>query len=789
MLHYILKLAFRTLKRNKITFFINLIGLSTGLASSILILLWVQNELSYDRFHENFKTIYRITSEVRAEKGISSAYPLAGAISEEIPQVKSAVRIRSTSGSETLFQVGNHKFDETSVLFADSNFFKVFTFPLVKGSPETALIRPDGLVLTERMAVKYFGSENPMGKEIHVDDDHLFTVAGVIENVPGNSHLQFDILLPMSYRARTDETIIKNLWDNFDFYTYVELDPTFSDGDIVAIQSKMDAIFKKNTSSFEAAFELQRLDRIHLYSKFRYDVVGQGSIRYVQIFSIATAFILCLACINFMNLATAISVRRSKEVGMRKAVGAERSSLMYQFMAETILITFFAMILAMVFVVFMLPTFNEVSGENLVISFDNHFLLAGLLIMVIITSLASGLYPAYFLSSLQAVTALKGRASGIKKSGILFRNVLVVLQFVVSIVMMACTIIIYDQLHFIENRKLGYDKENLLYIPLKGDLTENVRVLRAALNNAANLNNYSVVSELPTDLEAATRGVIWEGKDPEVWLPFSIMGVDENSYDIFKMKLVSGRSFSKEFKGDTINYVVNEKALQTMGIDLDSAVGQPLAVFGVQGSIIGVVEDFNFKPVHQAVDPIILRINPRYGYAVVRTQPARVVESIAELEKIWGQLNPSYHFEYGFVDQDLEKLYQLEYRMGTLFNAFAILAICISCLGLSGLAVFTSEQRTKEIGIRKALGATVLSILALLSKDFVRLMIVAFVIATPIAWYGMNQWLEAYEYRVAMEWWTFLVAGGAALFIAVFVVSCQSLKSALMSPVNSLRVE
>jgi len=294
---------------------------------------------------------------------------------------------------------------------------------------------------------------------------------------------------------------------------------------------------------------------------------------------------------------------------------------------------------------------------------------------------------------------------------------------------------------------------------------------------------------LPIDLGSGTRGVVWEGKDPEVWQSFSIMGVDEHSYDIFKMKLLSGRSFSADFKGDTVNYVVNEMALLTMGIGMDSAVGQALAVFGVQGSIIGVVEDFNFKPVHQVVEPIILRINPRYGYAVVRTQPGHVAESIAELEKIWRKLNPSYHFEYGFVDQDLEKLYQSEYRMGTMFNAFAILAIFISCLGLSGLAIFTSQQRTKEIGIRKTFGASVSSILALLSGDFVRLIVVAFIIATPLAWYGMSQWLEAYAYRVEIEWWTFVIAGGVTLFIAVFVVRFQSLKAALMSPVKSLRVD
>ncbi|MBA4055796.1 MAG: ABC transporter permease, partial [Marivirga sp.] len=612
--HYIFKLAFRALKKNKISFFINLIGLATGLASSILILLWVQNELSYDRFHENFKNIYRVTSEIRAEKGVPTAYPLAAAMAAEIPQVKGVVRLRSTANNETLFQVGDQKFDETAVLFADSNFFKVFTFSMIKGSPETSLVRPDGLVLTERMGIKYFGSENPMGKEIRVGGD-IFTVAGVIKDIPDNSHLQFDILLPMSFRARTDDAIKENSWDNFDFTTYVQLAPELSEKEVVEVQRKMDAIFKRNTSSFKATFELQPLDKIHLYSKFAGDIDGQGNIQYVQIFSIAAVFILCVACINFMNLATAVSARRSKEIGMRKVVGAQRSGLMSQFMAESFLVTLIAMALAIVFVVLMLPTFNEVSGKNLKISSDNYFLFAALLIIFIITSVASGMYPAYYLSSFQAVTALKGSVSRVKNGNILFRNVLVVVQFVVSIGLIASTIIIYNQLYFIQNRSLGYDKENLLYIPLKGDLSKNVRVLRAELESTTDLHNYSIVTELPIDLGSGTVGVIWEGKDPDVWLPFSIMGVDEHSYDIFKMKLLSGRSFAAGFRGDSNNFVVNEKALQIIGIGLDSAVGQPLAVLGIQGSIIGVVENFNFKSVHQAVEPLILRINPRYGYA------------------------------------------------------------------------------------------------------------------------------------------------------------------------------
>lgn len=476
-------------------------------------------------------------------------------------------------------------------------------------------------------------------------------------------------------------------------------------------------------------------------------------------------------------------------MGIRKVVGVQRSGLVSQFMVESFLVTLIAMILAMVFVVLMLPAFNEVSGKNLMISFDNYLLFASLVIIFIVTSLASGTYPAYFLSSVNTVAALKGGVSRIKDRNICFRNVLVVVQFVVSIGLIASTIIIYDQLHFIQNRNLGYDKENLLYVPLKGDLSQNVHVLRTELESTPDLHDYSIVTELPIDLGSGTIGVIWEGKDPDVWLPFSIMGVDEHSRDIFKMKLLSGRSFGADFRRDSNNFIVNEKALQTMGISLDSAVGEPLAVLGIHGSIIGVVENFNFKSVHQAVEPLILRSNLKHGYAVVRTRPGRVVESITELEKLWNKLNPSYHFEFGFIDQDLEKLYQSEYRMGTLFKVFAILAILISCLGLSGLAIFTSEQRTREIGIRKALGASVLGILALLSSDYVRLVMVAFVISTPLAWYGMSRWLEVYAYRVDMEWWTFMAAGIAAFLLAVFVVSFQSLRTALMSPVKSLRAE
>ena len=789
ILHNLLVIC-RSFKRHKSSLFINLVGLSTGLACSILILLWLENEISYDRFHSHADNIYRLTSEIRGESTALSSYPLATALSGR-PEVKSTVRLRPGFGAIALFDVGGRKFEEKEIFYAEPSFFQIFSFPLIEGNKATALVRPDGIVISRRIAQKYFGNEIAIGKTIRLNNTNDVTITGVLQDIPTTSHLQFDFLLPMSAREKTDETIINNLWDNFNFYTYVLLNDRVDDSppSLEAMAQGLNRIFKTKTSSFEAFFELQPLIRIHLYSDLNDDVDGHGSIQYVRIFSIAAIFILLVACANFMNLATARSSRKAKEVGVRKVIGADRSGLVRQFFMESFLITFVALLLSLVLVAVVLPAFNELSGKHLEIGVNPGIHAMSAVFIFLVTGLISGAYPAFFLSKFNPVQALQGKVLKNSKSSISFRNALVVFQFVISIGLFISTAFIYNQLHFIQKMNLGYDKENILYLSLKGEMNTNHGQLEQMLEDNPGFLNYSFVSELPTHLERATVGVSWQGKDSGSLPKFSIMEVDQNFLDAFKIQLLSGRNYFKDLRSDSTSYMVNEKALTLMGFNEASAIGQHLRVFGKDGTIIGILKDFNFKPIKQAIEPMVLRVNTRPAFVAIRIEPGTTTQAIASLKDIWRRLGSSYDFEYGFMDEDLAKLYVVEERMSVLFNSFASMAIFISFLGLSGLVAFVSEQRMKEIGIRKVLGATVISVLTLLAKDFVKLIFIAFTIAAPLAWYGMHEWLNEFAYRIDMDWLVFLVAGGFAMFIVVCTTSFQSAKTVFMNPVKSLRSE
>jgi len=790
------KTALRSLLHNRLFTILNILGLATGLACSILIMLWVINEWSYDRFNRNADRTYRIVATVLGETYPLTGAPLGEATKTQIPGIKYAARLRPNYGKSSVFTIGDRHFEEKGAYYADPDILKVFTFPLVSGDPSTALVRPDGLLLTQRMARRFFGDENAMGKTIRMGDNASFTVTGILKDLPSTSHLQFDILLPMSFDAHTDEDIIQSHWDNLNFYTYIVFeDHTPTSASLAAIEQRIAAINKKGEPTFDAAFQLQPLKRIHLYSKhILYDVKGQGDITYVRLFSIVAVFILLVACINFMNLATARSARRAKEVGVRKVIGASRSQLVGQFLSESLLITFVSLLLAGILVVIALPEFNRMLGKDLTVDLHDGWLLVGLLLVFLLTSLVSGSYPAFFLSSFRPIQVLKSKIVRAGLRSRLFRNGLVVFQFVVSIVLIIGTVVVYRQLHYIQHKDLGFDKSHLLYIPLKGDMSHNSALLAAELSNHPHLRNYSIISDIPVDAGMGTIGVRWKAI-PENHQMFSIMGVDEHVLSVFRMKLVAGRALSADFKEDTLNYVVNQAALKVMGMDAGSAVGEPLTVWGNKGTIVGVVKDFNFKPMQSAVNPLILRYNPGAGkewlrgYAVVNAAPAAIPETINELKAIWSKLNPVYDFEYGFVDQQLERLYLSEQRMGLLFNAFALLAIFISCLGLSGLAAFTAEQRTKEIGIRKVLGAKVIGVVAMLSKGFVPLVLISTIIASPIAWLCMDRWLQDFAYRAPLSGWIFVAAGVLALAIALLTVCFHALRAALANPVNCLRMD
>ena len=781
-----LKIALRSILRYKAYSIINISGLAIGMASSILILLWVQHELSYDRWHKHAAQIYRINSAAGDFKTAVSPAGITADVQAVMPAIRNTVRMIGPTNA--LFATGDRKFEENKVFYADSSFLQVFSFPLVKGDAHTALQRPDGILITEEMAAKYFGHDNPIGKVLRKSNNSNVVVTGVLADIPSNSHLQFDFILPTSSPdKRRDMT--ENPWNNFIFYDYIQLDEHYnaSAAAIASLEHQMNEIFKQHNKGIRIDFTLQALTRIHLHSNLQIELPGGGNIQYVNIFFIVAIFIMVVACINFMNLATARSARRAKEVGLRKVVGAVRWQLMGQFLGEALLISFFSLLVAMILVWLALPSFNELAGKTLIVHLWDGKLLATLVGISIVTGLISGSYPALFLSGFQPVKVLKGNLRGLSGNR-LFRNALVVVQFVVSIVLLIGTFVIYNQLRYIKNRNLGYEKENLLYMPMKGNLWNKKQALYNALAQDPATSQFTVTSDLPTNTTSGTVDVQWPGKDPRLQVVFPSLDVSESFFSIFHMKLLGGRAFSKAFN-DSANFILNETAARTMGMTPVSAIGQQISFQDEKGTIVGVVADFNFKPIQRAIEPLMMRLNRWGGVVVVKTRPGGTEAAIKSLGKISESLEPAYPFTYNFLDQDLANQYKGEQQMGSIFNLFALLVIFISGLGLYGLSAYIAEQRTKEIGVRKVLGASLFNILRLLSGDFTRLIVIAMVIAIPLAWWAVNQWLESFAYHIQLGWVVFLLAPLVALFIAWVTVSYESIKAGMANPVTSLRSE
>ncbi|WP_420603607.1 ABC transporter permease [Flagellimonas sp.] len=787
MLKNYLKIAWRSFAQHKGYSFLNIGGLAIGMACSILILLWVQNESSYDTFHANADELYRLTAI--ANEDFKAAVSPAGMVEELpnlIPEIETSVRL--SSPFEALFEAENQKFKEESVFFADSNFLDVFTFPLIKGDSKKALAQPDGILLTEAAATKFFGTTNALGKTIKVDNNDIFTVTGILENIPTNSHLQFDILMPMSYHAKTNSDLINKVWDSFNFYGYFQFkkNAISSQEDLIAMTNRINEIYVSR-SEFEITFNLQPLKDIHLHSDLQIDVPGHGNVQYVNIFLIVAFIILIVACINYMNLATARSAKRAKEVGLRKVIGAGRRQLIFQFLGESLIVSFISLLLALGLVYLLLPSFNDLAQKELAFRLGDPMVWMALLAIALTTGLISGSYPALFLSKFRPVRVLKGRIK-LSKYNLIFRNGLVVSQFVISVLLLVGTIVIYKQLNFIKDKNLGFDKSNLVYIPMEGEIWGKMEALRTALTENPLTNDFSIMSDLPANLVTGDFDIHWEGKDPNQQILFPSIRADENFLDVFQMTLLNGRKFSKS-SFENNDFLINETAVRIIGMDIESVIGKSLTFRGDKGTIIGVVKDFNFKPLQYAVEPLVLQHNKRGSLTVIKTAPNSTANTIAALEKIYGTLNPAYPLVYNFVDSNLDAQYKGEQQMGAIFNVFALLAIFISCLGLYGLSAFMAEQRFKEIGIRKVLGASALRLVNMLSKDFLKLVFIAFVLAIPIAWYAMTQWLQGFAFHIELQWWMFVLAGVTVLLVALSTVSYQSLRASLSNPIKSIRAE
>jgi putative ABC transport system permease protein len=785
MIKSYLKIAIRNLIKHRAYSFINVSSLAIGMACAILILLWVQDELSYDRFHENSKYIYRVAIQEDSPHGTNryaiTPAPLAPVLEETYPEITDTARVYK------LQSVVRHKdaqFREEYIM-TDPSFLKMFTFPLVKGDLNTALNSPDSIVITQETAEKYFGQEEPIGKTLNIHNTFDLTVTGVLKNIPHNSHLKFDMLVPFVLAEKLGSSL--DSWYEYQYYTYVQLNNGTTTNEV---NKKIKDIIAKIDPDTSSKPYLQKLTEIHLHSNANYDIEGQGDIRYIYIFTVIALFVLLTACINFMNLSTARSTNRSIEIGVRKVVGAFRTSIMQQFLGESILLAFIALIIAVFMIQFFLPVFNNLSGKQLSLKdIGSISILVRLLGVAIITGIISGSYPALLLSSFKPVHILKGTlAKGSR--GAAFRKALVVVQFALSIILVISAGIAYKQLDYIRNKNLGFDKDHLLYVPL-GDQT-NIQAyysFKNELKQNAKILGVSASDRILANIGSKTSNNHWEGKNPDETIYIYRYIVDFDFIETLKMKLVEGRSFSPEFPTDlTKAFVVNQEVLKLMGVE--SAAGKRLRFWGIDGTIIGVVKNFHFKPLHNIIEPIAMLVFPKYlQYTYIRIHPQDISSTLGFIKKKWEKFYSGSLFEYKFLDDDFDAMYRTEQRMGKILNCFSVLAILVACLGLSGLASFTAEKKSKEIGIRKVLGASVMNIAIMLSKDFVKWVSVANLIAWPIAYFAIGRWLQNFAYRTNISIWPFLMAAILTFLTTFLTVSYQSIKAATANPADSLRHE
>ena len=790
MIKNYLKVAWRNLVKNRTHTFINMAGLSVGLACSLLILLWVQNEVDMDGFHKNGKYLYQVYEQQHYDNKVNGQYYTPGVLAAELKRVVPEVQLAANAVfyDEHNFKVGD-KIIKLTGGSADADFFKMFSYPIIQGNADNSLHSVSDISISKKMAEEFFGNaQAAMGKTVRVDNRKSFVVTSVFENVGTNSSLKFDYLI--NWASFLEDNPWAKKWGNNTPYTYIQLrpdaNPNLVDQKIRHFLLKLDKDEKPGTFTQELA--LQQFDKVYLHSNFKEGKIDGGRIEYVHLFSIVAVFIFLIACINFMNLTTARSVKRAKEIGVRKAVGAVRSVLIKQFISESLLLTAIAVIASLFLVTAILPLFNQVTQKQIRLPFSDIKFCAELLLITFITGIVSGSYPALFLSSFNPVKVLKGTLK-LDSSTTIFRKGLVVFQFVLSVVLIIGTIIISRQISYIQSINLGFDRENMIYVPLEGNLVKKYEVLKQEALKMPGIQTVTQSTSQPIQISSSTVGVDWDGKTPNTTISFTNIAVGYDFIKTMKLQMKEGRDFEKAFATDTSAYVVNETAVKRFGyID---PIGKSITMWGVKGKIIGVVKDFHFSSLHDQIKPMIIRFgeNADYGFAVVRTMPGKTKEALASLETITRQLNPDFQFTYTFSDDAYKKLYNNEQIVSKLSNGFAFLAIFISCLGLLGLAMFTAEQRLKEIGIRKVLGASVGSLFALLSSEFLVLVVMALVIATPVAWYAMDIWLRNFAYHEPMHWWTFVIAGGIIVLIALATVSIQSAKAALVNPIKSLRSE
>ncbi len=790
MLKSYFTIAWRNLWKTKGFSFINIVGLSTGMMCFIVILLYVKNELSFDRYHKNADHIYRVVKDFinndgRRTPDATTPPALAPALQKDLPEVAYATRIFPPWGRKYLIQNGNKGFYETNVVFIDNNFFNVFDFALKSGNKPNTFNGVKAILLTETSAKKYFGNADPIGKmlKINVNNGADFLVTGVLKDIPQNSHFTFDFLIPFSSVSKND---VDANWGRYDFYTYVLLKPN---ADASIFSEKLQPLFKKYQPDSKNQFYSQQLTDIHLKSKLKWELGTNNDLSYIKILMIISAFVIVIAGINYVNLVTAQSVKRAKEVGVRKVAGASQQLLVIQFLIESICTAFVSFFIALLAIAFFLPFINRLLGSNLVLfSLDQLPLWIQLTACTLFIGLAAGLYPAFYLSSFQPIKVLKGKFIS-SHSGVYLRKGLVVFQFLISIVLIISFFTIYRQVDFVMQKNLGFNKNNVLLLPnVRGGSDPG-----ALVNELKTIPGVTGIARADGILgsQNLTNGVALKGKNDHTLLNY--MRIDHAFLPTLQIEMKEGRNFF-ESGADSSNIILNEKAVAELGLK-KPYLGQQLEWDEAPGktsllTVIGITKDFHFTSLHEPIKAFGFTSEENNGSNFfLKIHSQNIPKMIAAIQKVWIKHNPDKPFDYTFQDEQIAKLYQADIKFKNLFSSVTLLAILIACLGLLGLSVFTAESRAKEIGIRKVLGASVSSLFTLLSKDFLWLILISIIIASPIAWWAMNHWLQGFAYRIDMSWWLFAMAGLAAIFIALITVSFQAIKAAIANPAKGLRAD
>ena len=790
MITNIFRLSIRNILKNKVFAFLNIAGLAIGLTASFFILLWIQDELSYEKYNVNAGNIYRVEEDqfYSGERYhvTVTPHPSGPVWKEKIPEIKEQTRINRLP--KILFRNNEKVLFESSIIAADSGLFRVFTMPLVIGDPETALNSPHSIVLTEKLAAKYFGDSNPIGKTLTLENKYQFMITGVMKDLPRNSMFTFEGIIPYSFL--TELGAISNSWGNNSILTFVLCEEGI---EIEAVNKKLTDVVLENLPETTTKYLLFPLLDIHLHSQFGFEI-SKGPVIVIYIFTLIAVFVLLIACINFINLSTAKASGRSKEIAIKKVTGADQTILIIQFMTESFFLVLLALVLALILMGLLLPVFNNISGKSFALSdlFCLRFMVS-ILIAGSIAGIIAGLYPAFYLASFKPVAILKGEPVSGKGNGRL-RQILVVIQFALSILIAVASVFMYLQLKHLQNKDLGFDKENLLCIPMTDQMKSKYYSLKDELRKETLIEGVTAARSNPVRIGSNSGGAEWEGKDPEKQVLIGINAVDYDYLETMKMKLFSGRNFSREYGSDLVkdttgNFLVNEEVVKIMGVD--DAVGKSFSFMGLQGRIVGVMKNFHFKGADQPIEPIAFALTDTafLDYILIRLAPGNTPEALKTVERVWNKTIPDYPFDYFFVDEDYDRLFRSQLRLTSLLKYFTILAVIIACLGLYGLSAYSAERRTNEIGIRKVMGAGTPAILYSMVREFLLLVFISLIIALPAGWIIVANLLKQFASRIEMKIPVFAIIAAGALIIALATVIFQAVKASLINPAIALKFE